>query len=49
MATKKCPVCDWAIKGDGKTVEVDGEKITVCCDDCTTKVEANPERYLKPR
>ncbi len=49
MATKKCPVCDWAIEDGGERVEVDGETIVVCCDDCATKVQANPERYLKPR
>ncbi len=49
MATKKCPVCDWAIEDDGKTIEVDGKTITVCCDDCATKVQANPEKYRKPR
>ena len=42
MATKKCPVCDWTIKDDGKT-------ITVCCDDCVTNVHANPENYLNPQ
>ncbi len=39
MAAKKCPVCDWAIKDEGTTVEVDGKTITVCCDDCITKVQ----------
>ncbi len=49
MATKKCPVCNWAIKDDGKTVEVDGKAITVCCDDCATKIQASPEDYLRLR
>ncbi len=49
MATKKCPVCDSAIEDDGKPVEVGGKTITVCCDDCATKVQANPEKYRKLR
>ncbi len=49
MATKKCPVCDWAIEDDGKRIEVDGKTITVCCDDCASKVRANPEKYLESR
>jgi len=46
MATKKCPVCTWEIKDEGKTVEVDGEKITVCCDDCADQLRSDPRKYV---
>lgn len=49
MATNKCPVCDWTIKDEGITVEVDGKTITVCCHDCATKIQADSEKYLKAR
>jgi hypothetical protein len=47
--TSKCPVCDWEIKEGGKTVEVGGKSIVVCCDDCGEKVKANPEKYTGRR
>ena len=37
MATQKCPVCDWEVKGKGIKVRVGGKEITVCCDECATK------------
>ena len=49
MVTKKCPVCDWAMTDDVRTVEAGGKTITVCCDDCAAKVHANPTEYVKPR
>ena len=49
MATKKCPVCDWVIEDDAKTIEFDGKTITVCCDECAAKFQDNPEQYMKPR
>ncbi|MCI0665656.1 MAG: hypothetical protein L0220_31755 [Acidobacteria bacterium] len=42
---KKCPVCDWEIKGDEVKVKVGGKEITVCCEDCAKKVEENPGKY----
>lgn len=47
MATTKCPVCAWTIDDDRREVEVNGRTVTVCCDDCATKVQADPDRYLK--
>ena len=47
MAASKCPVCKWEIKEDGRQVKVDGRVVLVCCDDCATKVKANPAKYLK--
>ena len=46
MATRKCPVCDWAIGDDAKSVRVDGQTVTVCCDDCAAKVKADPRKYV---
>ena len=47
MATSKCPVCDWDLKDDAKSVKVDGKTVRVCCDDCAAKVKANPKKYSK--
>ncbi len=42
MNTTKCPVCDWDINDGGINVKVGGKEITVCCDDCAKKAEADP-------
>ena len=47
--TNKCPVCDWEIKDDARTVKISGQSVVVCYDDCAEKVEANPEKYLTRR
>jgi len=47
MATKKCPVCDWEIKDAGIAVKVGEKQLTVCCDDCAKKAQANPDQYAK--
>jgi ribosome-binding protein aMBF1 (putative translation factor) len=47
MKTRKCPVCDWEIKDQGKTVKVEGKNVVVCCDDCAEKVKTNPRQYLQ--
>ncbi len=49
MAAKKCPVCQWEIKEDGKQVKVDGKVVLVCCDECAAKVKAQPAKYINPR
>ncbi len=41
MNTTKCPVCDWDINDGGINVKVGGKEITVCCDDCAKKAEAD--------
>ena len=46
MKTKKCPVCDWELKGDAKKVKVKDRTVTVCCDECAEKVKANPGKFL---
>jgi ribosome-binding protein aMBF1 (putative translation factor) len=46
MKNKTCPVCNWEIKDDGKTVKVENTKVVVCCEDCAEKVKANPRKYL---
>ena len=46
MKAKKCPVCDWEMKGGGIKVKVGGQEITVCCDDCAKKAKQNPEKYV---
>jgi len=46
MTTKKCPVCDWEIKGGGINVKVAGKEITVCCDDCATKAKESPTKFV---
>ena len=45
MDTPKCPVCDWDINDGGIKVKVGGKEITVCCDDCVKKAEADPAKY----
>src|SRR5438445_6584888 len=40
--SRKCPVCDWPMKTGGKTVKVGGRRVALCCDDCATKIKANP-------
>ena len=45
MNTNKCPVCDWDINDGGIKVKAVGKEITVCCDDCAEKVEADPAKY----
>lgn len=35
--TAKCPVCNWDITDGGQKVNVDGEVLVVCCDDCAAK------------
>src|SRR6185503_8182823 len=45
MNTSKCPVCDWAINDGGIKVTVAGKEITVCCDECVEKAQANPAQY----
>ncbi len=45
MNTKKCPVCDDEINGDGIKVKVAGKEITVCCADCAKKAKENPTKY----
>jgi len=47
MAASKCPVCDWDLKGDAKSVKVEGKTVRVCCDDCAARVKANPKKYAK--
>jgi hypothetical protein len=42
MKTKKCPVCAWEIKDGGIQVKVGGKEVTVCCDECATKVKEGP-------
>lgn len=43
--TTKCPVCDYEIQDGGTKVQVGGKDVTVCCDQCATKVKENPEQY----
>jgi ribosome-binding protein aMBF1 (putative translation factor) len=45
MKTRKCPVCDWEIEGNGKTVKLEGTNVLVCCDECAEKVRSNPGKY----
>jgi len=47
MKTRKCPVCAWEIKDEGKTVKVSGQTVVVCCDDCAEKVKAQPQKYIR--
>jgi len=35
------------MKTGGKTVKVGGRRVAVCCDDCATKLKANPAKYLE--
>lgn len=49
MAAKKCPVCDWEIKDEGRKVKVDGRVVLVCCEDCEKKVKANPAKYISAK
>lgn len=48
MNTKKCPVCDWEIKDQGISVQVGGQEVTVCCDDCAQKAQEEPTKYAGP-
>lgn len=45
MNTQKCPVCDWDINDGGIKVNVGGQEITVCCDECAQKAQENPGQY----
>ena len=45
MKAEKCPVCDWEIKDGGIKVTAGGKEITVCCDECASKVREEPARY----
>lgn len=47
MAVQKCPVCDWDLKADAKSITVEGKTLRVCCDECAEKVKAAPKKYVK--
>lgn len=49
VTTKKCPVCEWEIKDDGRELKIGGKVVLVCCDDCARKIKANPEKYITSR
>lgn len=46
MATTTCPVCDAEITDGGVKVQVEGNELTVCCQECAADVEANPTEYV---
>ena len=43
----KCPVCDYKLESEAKSVRVEGRTVKVCCDDCAEKVRTNPAKYLR--
>ena len=43
---KKCPVCNYAIKDEKHSAKIGGKTVYTCCDDCTEKLKANPDKYL---
>jgi hypothetical protein len=45
VSTKKCPVCDWEIKGKGKEVKLADKTVVVCCDECAAEVKKHPSKY----
>jgi ribosome-binding protein aMBF1 (putative translation factor) len=47
VKTKTCPVCGMEIKDRGITVNADGHKVTVCCEDCAKKAAENPAEYVE--
>jgi len=47
MKTKTCPVCGMEIKDQGITVNADGRKVTVCCEDCAKKAAENPAEFIE--
>ncbi|MHC4090233.1 MAG: hypothetical protein ACYSVY_08140 [Planctomycetota bacterium] len=49
MQTKKCSVCRWEIKEEGRQVRFNGRIILVCCEDCERKVRANPAKYINAK
>ena len=42
---EKCPVCDWKVEDGGTQVEVGGRTVTVCCQECADKSQADPDKY----
>jgi ribosome-binding protein aMBF1 (putative translation factor) len=47
MSAKNCPVCDWAIEGDGISVRIGDQTVTVCCAECAQKVKDDPTTYVR--
>jgi hypothetical protein len=45
MAASKCPVCGWDIAESAREVRVQGKVVTVCCDECSRELLAQPEKY----
>lgn len=41
---RKCPVCDYVIENPVNVKTPAGE-VVVCCDDCSEKVNQNPQEY----
>jgi hypothetical protein len=34
-----CPVCDYKLDANARTVRVDGKEVRVCCDECADKLQ----------
>jgi ribosome-binding protein aMBF1 (putative translation factor) len=49
MATAKCPVCGWEIKGKGKEVKVGDRTVVVCCEECAAAVKKDPAKHAPAR
>jgi ribosome-binding protein aMBF1 (putative translation factor) len=45
MQTKKCPVCGSEIKDGGVQAKIDGQQVTVCCDQCAKEAKEHPADY----
>ena len=40
----KCPVCEWEIKDGGIAVEVNGDSLVVCCDECAQTAQESAKQ-----